>query len=111
MIVLPYKWTIDLKIYWKWLNENEVVEIQQLLWEKCLWVNLTPEVALEQITSKIANIWSDRNIDTYSANMLLELETLIRDIKDNFTSLNNYKKIVKTFEIYRMLNEWDICNL
>ena len=106
-----YKWTIDLKIYWKWLNDNEVVEIQQLLWEKCLWVNLTPEVALEQISSKIANIWSDKNIDTYSANMLLELETLIKDIKDNFRNLNNYKKIVKTFEIYRMLNEWDICNL
>lgn len=106
-----YNWTIDLKIYWKWLNEEEVVEIQKLLWEKCLWVDLTPDVALEQITSRIANIWSDRNIDTYSANMLLELETLIKDIRDNFNGLNNYKKIVKTFEIYRMLNEWDICNL
>ena len=106
-----YKWTINFRIYWDWLANNEVVEIQKLLWDKCLWTDLTPEAALSQIKGKLTNIWNDTNIDSYSTLMLMELETLIWNISNTFESLSNYKKVVKTFEIYRMLNEWNICNL
>ena len=106
-----YRWTINFRIYWDGLSNEEVVEIQKLLWEKCLWVDLTPDAALSQIKWKLTNIWNDTNIDTYSTLMLMELETLIWDIANSFNWLTNYKKVVKTFEIYRMLNEWNICNL
>lgn len=106
-----YKWTINFRIYGDGLSNEEVVEIQKLLWEKCLWTDLTPEAALSQIKWKLTNIWNDTNIDSYSTLMLMELETLIWDISNSFTKLSNYKKVVKTFEIYRMLNEWNICNL
>lgn len=106
-----YKWTINFRIYWDWLSDDEVLEIQKLLWEKCLWSDLTPDAALSQIRWKLTNIWNDTNIDTYSTLMLMELETLIWDISGSFGGLTNYKKVVKTFEIYRMLNEWNICNL
>lgn len=106
-----YKWTINFRIYWDGLSNEEVVEIQTLLWEKCLWSKLTPEAALAQIKWKLTNIWNDANIDTYSTLMLMELESLVWDISNSFNGLSNYKKVVKTFEIYRMLNEWNICNL
>ena len=106
-----YKWTINFRIYWDWLSDDEVLEIQELLWEKCLWSNLTPEAALSQIQWKLTNIWNDTNIDTYSTLMLMELENLVWNISNSFNELSNYKKVVKTFEIYRMLNEWNICNL
>jgi len=106
-----YKWTINFRIYWDWLSEDEVLEIQKLLWDKCLWTDLTPDAALSQIKWKLTNMWNDTNIDTYSTLMLMELETLIWDIANSFGNLTNYKKVVKTFEIYRMLNEWNICNL
>ena len=106
-----YKWTINFRIYWDGLSNDEVVEIQKLLWEKCLWSDLTPESALSQIKWKLTNIWNDTNIDSYSTLMLMELETLIWDISTSFNKLSNYKKVVKTFEIYMMLNEWNICNL
>lgn len=106
-----YKWSIEFRIYWKWLSNEEVTEIQKLLWDKCLWTDLTPKAALDQIWWKLASIWNDRNIDTYSTIRLMELQNLVTEISNSFDSLSNYKKVVRTFEIYRMLNEWNICNL
>lgn len=106
-----YVWTIEFRIYWDWLHENEVVEIQNLLWEKCIWNPLTPESALTQIESKITNLWNNSNIDTYSTIRLMELRTLITSIWTIYNNLSNYKKVIKTFEIYRMLNEWNVCNM
>ena len=106
-----YKWTINFRIYWDWLSNEEVLEMQKLLWEKCLGLNLTPEAALSQIKTKLTNMWNDINIDSYSTLMLMELESLVSDISNSFDGLSNYKKVVKTFEIYRMLNEWNLCNM
>ena len=106
-----YKWTIDFRIYWDALRDDEVLEIQQLLWSMCLWLDLTPQSALDQINSKLTSIWKDTSIDTYTTATLMELESLIVDIANNFDGLSNYKKVVRTFEMYRMLNEWNVCNL
>lgn len=106
-----YKWTIDFRIYWDALHKEEVLEIQQLLWWMCLWEDLTPGNALKQINSKLTSIWKDANIDTYTTSRLMELELLIGKISDEFDKLTNYKKVVRTFEMYRMLSEWNVCNL
>ena len=106
-----YKWTIEFRIYWDALRDDEVLEIQQLLWSMCLWLDLTPQSALDQINSKLTSIWKDTSIDTYTTARLMELESLITDIANNFDGLSNYKKVVRTFEMYRMLNEWNVCNL
>ena len=106
-----YVGTIEFRIYWDGLHENEVIEIQDLLWEKCLWTSLTPDAALAQIESRITNLWNNSNIDTYSTIRLMELRTLISSIWTIYDNLSNYKKVIKTFEIYRMLNEWNVCNI
>lgn len=106
-----YKGTIDFRIYWDALHDDEVLEIQNLLGWLCLWTDLTPETALSQINSKLTSIWKDTNIDTYTTTRLMELESLISDIFESFDSLSNYKKVIKTFEMYRMLSEWNVCNL
>ncbi len=106
-----YVWNIEFRIYWDWLHEDEVLEIQKLLWEKCIWRNLTPETALEQIETSIANLWNSTSIDAYSTIRLMDLKTLITNIWTTYNYLNNYKKVIKTFEIYRMLNEWNVCNI
>lgn len=106
-----YVGNIEFRIYGDWLHENEVLEIQQLLWEKCIWKDLTPESALEQIETNITNLWNSTSIDAYSTIRLMELKTLISNIWTTYNYLNNYKKVIKTFEIYRMLNEWNLCNM
>jgi hypothetical protein len=105
-----YKWTIDFRIYWEALHDDEVIEIQQLLWWMCLWEDLTPQSALTQINSKLTTIWKDTSIDTYTTTRLMEIESLVSEISNEFDGLSNYKKAIRTFEIYRMLNEWNICN-
>lgn len=106
-----YVWTVEFRIYWKWINNDEVLEIQKTLWEKCIWNNLTPEAALEKIEYNISNLWSNTNIDTYSTIRLMEIKALITNISNIYKDLGNYKKVIKTFEIYRMLKEWNVCNL
>lgn len=106
-----YVWNIEFRIYGDWLHADEVLEIQKLLWEKCIWVDLTPESALKQIETSITNLWNSTSIDAYSTIRLMELKTLITNIGSTFNYLNNYKKVIKTFEIYRMLNEWNVCNI
>ena len=106
-----YVWTVEFRIYWEWIQDEEVTEIQQILWEKCIWKDLTPESALEKIESNITNLWNSANIDTYSTIRLMELRTLITNIWNIYKDLGNYKKVIKTFEIYRMLNEWNVCNM
>jgi len=106
-----YVWTIEFLIYWDWVSNAEVREIQDLLWKKCLWKTLTPDVALTQVEEKLVNLWSNANVDTYGAINLLEIEWLISNILESFGWLSNYKKVIKTFEIYRMLSEWSICDI
>ena len=105
-----YKWTIEFKLYWEGIHNDEIIEIQKLLWEKCIGKDLTPETALQQIESKIINLWNSVSVDSYSTTRLVEIQTLIWNISKDFDTLGNYKKVIKTFEMYRMLNEWNVCN-
>lgn len=106
-----YVWEIEFRIYWHGIQEEEITEIQNILWEKCLWTPLTADSALEKIESRITNLWNNSNIDTYSTTRLMELKKLITNIQSTYNYLSNYKKVIKTFEIYRMLKEWNVCNL
>lgn len=106
-----YKWSIEFKIYWDGVSNKEVEEIQELLWNKCLWKALTPSSALTQISDKLVNLWNNANIDSFSAYNLIDIQSLVETISKTFDWLSNYKKVIKTFEMYRMLSEWSVCNL
>ena len=106
-----YVWNIKFNIYWRWITADEIIEIQDKLWELCIWNALTPENALWQVNSKLVELWNASNIDTYSTMNLIWVEELINNINDEFWWLNNYKKTIRTFEIYRILKEWNACNL
>ena len=43
--------------------------------------------------------------DSYSTSNLLELDGIIKEIKSNYDTLSNYNKVIKLFEIYRMMKE------
>lgn len=107
---IAYEWSLNMNIYGKWITDAEVGEISQKLWESCLWKNLTPSVALEHIESRLTNIWNTIKFDSYSTSNLLELDWIIKEIDSTYSSLSNYNKIIKLFEIYRMMKEWNVCN-
>jgi hypothetical protein len=43
--------------------------------------------------------------NTKKSDNIFELKEIIEKIGEEFESLNNYKKTIRLFEIYRMLNE------
>ena len=107
---IAYKWKLEMSIYGKWISDSEVDEISEILGDSCTKVALTPKVAIDTIETRLVNIWNTVKIDAYSTSNLIELESIIQDIEKNFNSLSNYNKIIKLFEIYRMMKEWNLCN-
>lgn len=107
---IQYKGEIQMDVYGKWINEQEVIEIAEMLWAECLWNTLSPKYALNKIESTIINIWSIVNVETNNASNLRELQTIIENINQEYEQLSNYKKIIKLFEIYRMLKDGNLCN-
>jgi hypothetical protein len=108
---IQYKWEIQMNIYGRWINWIEVKEISELLWNKCIWINLNPSEALKVINNTLINLWDIVQINNYNASNLRELKTIIETIEKEYEDLTNYNKVIKLFEIYRMLQDWNLCNL
>jgi len=107
---IQYKWEIQMNIYGKWINIKEVDEIATMLWNKCIWIKLDPSEALKKINSTLINLWDIIQNNNYNTSNLRELKTIIENIEKNYNTLTNYNKVIKLFEIYRMLQDWNLCN-
>lgn len=106
---IQYKGEIQMDIYWKSISNQEVEEIALLLGEKCLDTKLTTKQALNKIDNTLINIGSIAQINTTNTANLRELQAIIQKIDKTYWELSNYKKIIKLFELYRMLKDWDLC--
>ncbi len=108
-----YIWKINIDIYWKSISQNEIENISKILWKQCLnkeiklntteWLNIINFIS-EQETNLNQNNLKYKNT-------LLELEKKFKNISENYNNINSYKKVIKLFEIYRMLNENNLCNI
>jgi len=108
---IQYKWEIQIDIYWKGIDSVQVQEISDTLWQNCLWVNLNPDSALKKINDTLINIWENIRINTYNTSNLRELQNIIENIKKEYNNLNHYHKVIKLFEIYRMMKDGNLCNI
>lgn len=104
-----YKWEIQMNIYGMWITDNEVEEISNVLWEECFGWKLTPQDALKKIENTLINVWNIVEINTNNTSNLRELQTIIENIQKEYNNLSNYKKIIKLFEIYRMMKDSNLC--
>lgn len=107
-----YKWQISLTVYGKWLSNKEQEEISKYLGNICLWSNalLTTEYGLERINTKILALGQSRTtVNTAESQRFVELQQIFTTIKESFNTLWNYQKTIKTFEMYRMLNDSGLC--
>ncbi len=108
---IQYKWEIQIDVYGQWVSDAEVSQIAKLLWEQCLWLELSPSEALKRIDTTLINIWNITQINTSNTSNLRELQSIIEKIESNYQELTNYKKTIKLFEIYRMLQDWNLCEI
>jgi len=99
-----------MSIYGKDMTEQDVSDISELLWNKCLWTPLSTDAATKKINNTLINIWNITQVNTTNTANLRELQDILKKISKSYNNLSNYKKTIKLFEIYRMLQDWNLCN-
>ncbi|HPC34666.1 MAG TPA: hypothetical protein PLP73_03300, partial [Candidatus Absconditabacterales bacterium] len=106
---IQYKGEIQMDIYGKGISDEEVDEIAEKLGEKCINEKLSPEIALKKIENTLINIGDIVKVDTKNTSNLRELKGIIENIEREYNNLSNNQKIIKLFEIYRMMNDNNLC--
>lgn len=106
-----YQGKVTIVVYGRSASPQEVDQIAQVLWQKCLWENkaLTTEDGLNIIQSAIVKLSDVNKIDKGYSDNLRELKWLIEQLNKDFPDLSNYKKTIKLFELYRMLSDAGLC--
>ncbi len=108
---MKYKGKIVIDVFGKWIVTSEVDEISSVLWEKCFgkWVSINANVASVKIDAYIKKLSWITDLDFGKSKNMRELSDLIKKIWSEYGSLTNYNKIIKLFEIYRMLDDSNLC--
>lgn len=108
-----YAGTLRFNAYWRTISQDELNEAASRLWELCFgkWSNqsISVDVALSRVNQMISSLWwSDDNINVSS---LWELEWVFSTLAVDYDNLTNYEKMIKLFEIWRMLNDANLCSV
>ena len=107
-----YKWKITFNAYWRNILDSELEEAETLLWKLCFWSSteqkITPELALSRVEESILSLWRNTEYSNFSS--LAELQSLFTDIRNSYGSISNYDKMIKLFEVRRMMNDANLCS-
>lgn len=109
-----FEWDVGISIYWKNIPDEDVVNIEKALWEKCFGdasKPLNPGQVESVIKAEFAKVSIDKNVDAKELASFNEMQTIIQDLNKSYVNLDNYNKIIKLFEVYRIIseNEKQIC--
>lgn len=107
-----YRWEVTLNAYGRNILDSELEEASLKLWKLCFGnsseVSITADLALRRVSDTITSLWENREyLNVYS---LWELQWLLQKIQWEYGRLDNYGKMVKLFEIRRMMNDANLCN-
>ncbi len=110
MTNVKYQGKITIQVYGRWVSDAEVQEIMDSLWEKCLGYGkaLTVDDGVRLVQEAIAKLSDASKVDSQTSD-LWELKNTIDQLNTDYPSFNNYKKIIKLFELSRMLNDAGLC--
>jgi hypothetical protein len=107
-----YKGQISLTMYGRWLSQWEYDEIAKELGTSCIGEQkaLTIEEWLQRIDRKLLALGqTDSAVNSSESQRFVELKTIFTDLQKQFQTLTNYKKVIRLFEVYRMLNDGGLC--
>jgi len=108
---IAYQGKVTIVVYGRSASLEEVEEIALALWKKCLWENkkLTTQEWLNLVQSAIVRLSDLSRVEKIYGDNLRELKNIFENIHNEYDSLNNYKKTIRNFEIYRMLFDAGLC--
>ena len=108
-----YEWRVSFNAYGRNILDSELEEAGKMLWKLCFWNastnEISPNFALEHIgdTMSMSSWWDLKYSNIVS---LLELQSLLTSIQESYNDMSNYDKMIKLFEIWRMMNDANLCN-
>ena len=83
-----------------------------MLWKLCFWSTsdqkISADLALSRVNETITSLWGNREYSNVSS--LWELQTLFTEIQSEYEWLNKYEKMIRVFEIWRMMKDANLCN-
>jgi hypothetical protein len=106
-----YNGKVTIQVYGRGVSSVEIDAIATVLGNRCFEGNqkMSADIALQQVTSTLTKISNLNRIDKAQSDTLRELKTNLGKIQTDYDKLSPYKKTVKLFEIYRMINEAGLC--
>jgi hypothetical protein len=106
-----YEGRVTFNAYWRNISDSELEEASLMLWKLCFWSDfkdgISPELALNYVNDTISKYGWNHEYDNVPP--LLELQKLFTSINESYGGMNNYDKIIKLFEIWRMMNDGNLC--
>lgn len=108
-----YEWKIDISILGNAVSDDDVTQISKVLGKSCFQedTELSADVALTKLDTYMASISNLTSEFATKWQELNDLKRLITDIQTDYPTLSNYDKIIKVFEIWRMLSDSSICSI
>jgi len=107
---ITYAGKVELSIYGQNITAEDIAEIARSLGKKCFgnedW--LSAELAMSVI-EKNGPSQQGKEGNSNSISRISDLKATLEDISKWYPEMNNYKKTIRLFEIYRMLNEGWFC--
>ena len=106
-----YEWSVMIHMHGKSVQQENVDQVAFVLGEQCLGNNifLSPQTAADVVDQYLRRV-ADTQIAQQQSTQLLQLSRLINEDKELFVRLSNYQKVIKLFELHRMLDDAGICN-
>ena len=106
-----YQWKITIEVYGKGIKESEIQEIATVLGTACFQdpKPISVENAVSTVTSDLTQLSNLNRIDKAQSDNLRELKNTLEAIQKEYPDLSPYKKTIKLFEVYRMINEAGLC--
>jgi hypothetical protein len=105
-----YEWSVVIHMHGKSIKDDDVNQVAYILWNQCIWWNnlLSPQLALDAIDTYLRRI-ADSQLTQQQSTQLLQLRRIIAEEEIGFWSMSNYNKVIKLFEMQRMLIDAGIC--
>ena len=108
-----YEWNLTFRAYGRSISSDELNEAALELWRLCFWdgsnKQISPNDALSIVENRIASLWWKETSSNIVVS-LLELQWLFVNIQSEYDGLSSYNKMIKLFEIWRMMNDANLCS-
>jgi hypothetical protein len=106
-----YRGNITINVYGKDISDTEISEIAKVIGVHCFPDGqiMSADAAIQTVTTTIDKLSVLNKIDKSQSDDLRQIKTNLEKIKTAYETLTPYKKVIKLFETYRMLNEGGLC--